>query len=259
MATQSVARVSFGEARGGHRSAGGSTLSRRVLAISLAIGLAAAAVSLITLYYLVPRLARPAPVSPTSSAIAASQGAPWPSPAPTIRSSEVWYATTPAPGVWAELKVVLDNPVESDATRTTLLVSGSVLEDFRIRSTEPRLLSQPQRRPDGRYAFVFPAPISESLNWYRVFLVCRKSSPRPLQVGFMLDGATSLTDTEPTPTKVFYSDRQADPFLVVPEPLVSWVPGQAQTAFPVLVLYALAMGGVAAAGCVAAFWAIRRQ
>jgi hypothetical protein len=259
MATQTVAGVSFGEVRGGHRSAGGSTLSRRATAVALAIGLAAAAISLVVLTYVVPRLARPQPETLTSSASIASQGAPWPSPVVAIRSSELWYATTPAPGVWAELKVVLDVPIKSDATRTTLLVSGSVLEDFRIRSTEPRLLSQPQRRPDGRYAFVFPAPIPESLNWYRVFLVSRKSSPRPLQLGFMLDGSKSVLDSGASPAKIFYSDRQADPFLVVPEPLVSWVPGQAQTAFPVLVLYAIAMGGVAAAGCVAAFWAIRRQ
>src|SRR5919202_1367580 len=61
-------------------------------------------------------------------------------PAPMIRSAELWYATTPAAGVWDELKIVLDNPLSVGATKTDLLVAGPLLEDFKIRSTEPPLL-----------------------------------------------------------------------------------------------------------------------
>jgi len=196
-----------------------------------------------------------------ASGAAGSQGAPWPSPVPVLRSSELWYATTPAAGVWAELKVVLDNPLQAGQaapTKTTLLLSSTLMEDFKIRSTEPKLLTQPRRRPDGRFALVFAAPIPESLNWFRIYLETRKASPRPLSLGFMLDGSKNLAEQPPTPAQVFYADRQADPFKVVPEPLVSWVPGQARSAFPVLVVYAAAIGAVAAAGCVAAFWAVRR-
>jgi hypothetical protein len=165
--------------------------------------------------------------------------------------------------VWAELKVVLDNPLRAGTghpSRTTLLISSTLMEDFRLRSTEPKLLGQPRRRPDGRYALVFPAPLPESLNWYRVYLEARHQAPRPLAISFMLDGraSASLPEQPPIPATIYHTDRQSDPFLVVPEPLVSWVPGQAGTAFPVLVLYAVAIGSIAAAGCIAAFWAVRR-
>ncbi|MGI8422893.1 MAG: hypothetical protein ACR2NO_02025 [Chloroflexota bacterium] len=223
------------------------------------VGIAVALATFAALVMLAPRLgqfARPGPV-----VTALSEGSPWPSPVPIIRSSELWFATTPAPGVWAELKLVLDNPLRAGAanpTKTTILVSGTLMEDFRVRSTEPKLLTQPRRRPDGRYALVFPAPLPESLNWFRVFLEARRSTPRPLSLGFMLDGSQNLAEEPPTAVHVFYADRQSDPFMVVPEPLVGWVPGQAGSAFPILVLYAVAIGTIAAAGCVAAFWVVRR-
>jgi hypothetical protein len=132
------------------------------------------------------------------------------------------------------------------------------MEDFRIRTSEPKLLTQPRRRPDGRYALMFAAPIPESLNWYRLYLECRNAAPRVLNLGLMLDGAKNVSELPAVPAEVYFSDRQADPFLVVPESLVRWVPGQAQTAFPVLVAYAVILGSVAAAGCAAAFWAVRR-
>ena len=234
-------------------------LSRRS-AISAAVdGVLAALIAFVVLVLVAPRLGWFAP--PQTATAQLGEGSPWPSPVPVIRSSEIWYATSPAQGVWAELKVVLDNPLRagtSNATRTTLLVSSTLMEDFRIRSTEPKLLVQPRRRPDGRYALVFPAPLPESLNWYRVYLEARKSAPRPLALSFLLDGQSNLQEQPPVPAQVFLADRQADPFRVVPEPLVSWVPGQAGSAFPVLVLYAVAIGAIAAAGCVAAFWAVRR-
>lgn len=218
------------------------------------IGLLATVLSFVALMVVLPRLTRPAAPDATTLGQA---GSPWPVPVPQIRTAELWYATTPKPGVWAELKVVLDNPLQAGPDRTTLIVSGTLMEDFRIRSTEPKLLTQPRRRPDGRYALVFPAPIPESLNWYRVYLEARRTSPRPLELGYMLDGAKNLPALPPTPARVFYTDRQSDPFMVVPEPLVGWVPGQARSAFPVLVLYAAAIGAVAAAGCAAAFKVVK--
>lgn len=257
MTAQSVAGLPLGgPAAGGWRRFSDKPLPRRILVRAVLVGAGAALISLVALVQVLPRLA---PVDRSAGSI--GQGAPWPSPFPLIRSSELWYSTTPAPGVWAELKVVVDNPLQAGSnnpTRSTLLVSGTVLEDFRVRSTEPKLLTQPQRRPDGRYAFVFPAPIPESLNWYRVYLECRRTSPRPLALTFMWDGARDLPELAPSPAQVFLTDRQADPFKVVPEPIVGWVPGQSRSAFPVLVLYALAVGAVAAAGCIAAFWAVRR-
>jgi hypothetical protein len=238
----------------------GEPLPRRVVARAAAVGAAVAVLTYAALAVAAPRFgwfARPAP--PPAATL--GEGSPWPSPVPVIRSSELWYATTPTRGVWAELKIVLDNPLRAgptNPTRTTILVSGTLMEDFRIRSTEPNLLVQPRRRPDGRYALVYPAPLPESLNWYRVYLETRKSAPRPLSLGFMLEGQRNLEEQTPVPAQIFFADRQADPFRVVPEPLVSWVPGQAGSAFPILVLYAVAIGSVAAAGCVAAFWAVRR-
>jgi hypothetical protein len=230
----------------------------RVVRVGLVTGSLVTLVSLAVLLVLTRYAARPAPGIATPVAVAASQGAPWPVPGPTIRSSELWFATTPAPGVWAELKVVLDNPLPAGPTRTTLLVSGTILEDYRIRTTEPKLVTPPRRRPDGRYALVFPAPIPESLNWFRIYLECRNSTPRPLALGFMLDGARNVAEQPPVPAQVYFADRQADPFLVVPEAVVRWVPGEAHTALPVLVAYAVILGVVAAAGCAAAFWAVRR-
>jgi hypothetical protein len=214
----------------------------------------AAALSLTALILVLPRLTRPA--APDVATLGQA-GSPWPVPIPLIRSAELWYATVPRPGVWAELKVVLDNPLQIGPDRTTLIVPGTVMEDFRIRSTEPKLLTQPRRRPDGRYALVFPAPIPESLNWYRVYLEARRANPRPIELGFMLDGARNVPELPPTPARIFYTDRQSDPFMVVPEPLVGWVPGQARSAFPILVLYAAAIGAVAAAGCAAAFRVVK--
>src|SRR5688500_3098032 len=234
-------------------------IPRRVVAAAALVGAVVAAVAFVVLVVAAPRFGWFA--KPVAQPARLVEGSPWPSPVPVIRTSELWYATTPERGVWAELRVILDNPLRSGAanpTRTTLLVSGMLMEDFRIRSTEPKLLVQPRRRPDGRYALVYPAPLPESLNWYRVYLETRKSAPRPLSLGFMLEGQRNLEEQTPVPAQIFFADRQADPFRVVPEPLVSWVPGQAGSAFPILVLYAVAIGSVAAAGCVAAFWAVRR-
>jgi len=243
----------------GQRQQTGGGLARRTIASAAVVGCVVSILALAALVIGAQRFGWFA--RPVAAPQALSEGSPWPSPVPVIRSAELWFATTPSPGVWAELKVVLDNPLKpgsANPTRSTLLVSGTLMEDFRIRSTEPKLLVQPRRRPDGRYALVFPAPLPESLNWYRVYLEARRSAPRPLALGFMLDGQRNLEEQPPVAAQVFFTDRQADPFRVVPEPLVSWVPGQAGSAFPILVLYAVAIGSIAAAGCVAAFWTVRR-
>ncbi|HEV2122137.1 MAG TPA: hypothetical protein VGW38_05090 [Chloroflexota bacterium] len=195
------------------------------------------------------------------SAEVGPQGAPWPVPEPTIRTCELWYATTPAPGVWAELKVVLDNPLPAGPgapSRALLLVPGTLLEDFKIRSAEPKLLTQPTRRPDGRYALAFAAPIPESLNWYRLYLTVRTASPRPVQLAFMLGGGRSLPLMQPVPAQIFHTDRQADPFLAVPEPLVRWLPSHGRDAFPLLAAISAALCVLAIGGCVFAFKTIHR-
>jgi hypothetical protein len=156
--------------------------------------------------------------------------------------------------------VVLDNPIpegESHPSHAILLISGSLMEDYRIRSTEPKLLSPPRRRPDGRFALAFPAPIPESLNWYRVHLTARKSSPRPLQLAFQLDGGRPLPEMQPAPVQVFYTDRQADPFMMVPESLVNWMPREGSTAFSLLVITTLVLGALITLGCIAAFRTLR--
>ena len=81
-----------------------------------------------------------------------------------IRSGELRYATAPAPGVWAELKVVLDNPLAAVASSTSILVPGSFLDDFAVRGSVPELVAPPTHEADGRASFVFPAPIGQSLN-----------------------------------------------------------------------------------------------
>ena len=258
MAAQSVAELPFGAPAGGRRLLRALTPTTSRTRVALLVGGVVMALSLAGLLLLSRYAARPYPDPAAVTANAASHGAPLPIPDPVIRSSELWYATRPAPGVWAELKVVVDNPLAAGPSRASLLVSGTLMEDFRIRTAEPKLLTQPRRRPDGRYALVFPAPIPGSLNWYRISLECRNGTPRALNLGFMLDGARSLTEHPPVPAEVYYTDRQSDPFLIVPESIVRWVPGQAHTAFPVLVVYAVILGMVAAAGCAAAFWAVRR-
>ena len=241
------------------RSWTGAGPSRRTVVTAALVGVATALLAFVLLSVAAPRTGwfAPARTAPTQLA----EGSPWPSPVPAIRSSELWYASTPAPGVRAELKLVLDNPLRPGAghpTRTTLFVSATLLEDFRIRSTEPRLLMQPRRRPDGRYALVFPAPHPESLNWYRVYLEARKNAPRPPAVSFMLEGQPNLQEQPPLPAQVYVADRQADPVRVIPERLDGRAAGWAGNTVPSLTLYAVAIGSAAAAGCIAASWMLRR-
>jgi hypothetical protein len=167
------------------------------------------------------------------------------------------YATRPAPGVWAELKVVLDNPLPAaeGPTQTTLLVPDTFFDDFTIRSTEPPMVAPPRRRDDRRYALTFPAPLAQSLNWYRVELAVRRPAPRPVAIGIVVDPPRSeLHAIEPA---VRYADREEDPFIVVPEPLVGRLPAAPQGTLPLLLAFALALGAVTAAGCVAAYRAVR--
>ena len=180
-------------------------------------------------------------------------------PRPRITSSELRFATRPASGVWVELKIVLDNPLpptDSGPRHTVLLLPGTLMEDYKLRGSEPTLVAAPMRRSDGRYALVFPAPLSQSLNWYRVDLEVRHARPRPLSLSVMLD--RPLLETATRVPQVQYADRDADPFLVVPEPVVAWIPGAAGGALPVLVLYTLAVTVLIGGGCAVAFLAVRR-
>ncbi len=181
-----------------------------------------------------------------------------PAPRPVIQTAELRYATGPAPGVWAELKVVLDNPLPAVAegpAQTTLLVPETFFDDFTIRSTEPPMVAPPHRRADRRYALSFPAPLAQSLNWYRVELAVRRPATRPVAIGIVVDGPPfELHAIEPV---VRYADREEDPFLVVPEPLVGWLPAAPQGTLPLLLVFALALSAVTAAGCVAAYRAVR--
>jgi hypothetical protein len=262
MSAQPAVRPAFPATRGAWWRQSRAPWSQRVAALALITGIGAALLAFAVLAALVPhaRPVEPVSGSPAPVVSVAQSGAPWPSeaPSPVVRSAELWYDTAPAPGVWAELKVILDYPLPEGPSKTILLVSDTVMEDFRLRSTEPKLLTPPRRRPDGRFAFVFPAPVAESPNWFRLFLECRNKAPHAPAVGFMLDGDWPQGDHGPVPAQVFRTDRQEDPFMVVPGPLVNWLPGQATTAFPILVIYALAIGGLAAAGCAAALWAVRR-
>ena len=206
-------------------------------ALALAVGFGIAAI------------AGPAP--PPARPSAASPGT------PTIITSQLRYETTPGPGVWAELTVILDNPLPDSpngATRAVLLVPGSLLEDFRIRETEPNLLGQPERRGDGRSALTFPPPLAQTLNWYRLEMEVRRSRPRPVHVSLTLD--RPAFQTRLTGVRVIYADREADPFKVVPEALVTWLPGDAAGALPLLVVYTLILALLVGAGCAAAFRAV---
>jgi hypothetical protein len=181
-----------------------------------------------------------------------------PTPVPAIQTAELRYATRPAPGVWAELKVILDNPrppMAEGPTQTILLVPDTFFDEFTIRSTEPAMIGPPRRRDDGRYALSFPAPLSQSLNWYRVELAVRRPAARALPVAFAIDRPPF--ESRIIRVAIHYADREADPFLVVPELLVAWLPGQARSTLPLLLVFALALGAVATAGCVAAYRAVR--
>lgn len=173
--------------------------------------------------------------------------------APAIKTAELWYQQAPAPGVWAELKVILDNPLKLGATKTQLVVSGTLLDDFRIRDTDPKLLMPPRRLVDGRVALLFPAPLDQSLNWYRLELAARTAAPRPLIVEMTIIGPGTMPPVRPATPVVQFADRAADPFLAVPRPLIGAIPGRAREAFPVLVVFDVVMGVLAAMGCVVAF------
>jgi hypothetical protein len=179
-----------------------------------------------------------------------------------VRQAELWYATAPADGVWAELMVVLDNPQTLEADRTVLRFPGALLDDFALRDTEPALLVPPVREPDGSYSFVFPPPLDRSLNWYRVFLAARRQSPRPFRVAVAIerpggDPAARL-EVPPVAPRTRYVDREADPFRVVPEAAVAWLPTRPGAILPLLALAAAVLGVTAAGGCLAAFRLQRR-
>jgi len=137
-----------------------------------------------------------------------------------------------------------------------LFVPGSLLEDFRIRATEPTLIDEPRQRSDGRYAFTFPPALAQTLNWYRLEMEVRRHRPRPVQVSLLFD--RPLFETRLTGVRVIYADREADPFSVVPEPILGWLPGRATSALPLLVGYTAVLGVIVTAGCAAAFRVVRR-
>lgn len=177
---------------------------------------------------------------------------------PTIITSELRFATTPAEGVWAELLVILDNPLPTTpgvAGTTVLVVPGTLLDDYRIRSTEPNVTASVERRGDGRLALQFPPPLGQTLNWYRLEMEVRRPRPRPIDVRLLFDRPAFQTPL--TGVRVIYADREADPFTVVPERLVGWLPARAAGALPLLVSYTVAVGALVLVGCAAAFRAVR--
>jgi hypothetical protein len=211
-------------------------LGAAVLALAIRFGIAAGAGP-------PPPPAHPPAVPPTT---------------PTIVTSQLRYEARPAPGVWAELMLILDNPLPDSpggATRAVLLVPGSLLEDFRLRETEPRLVAQPERRSDGRDALTFPPPLAQTLNWYRLELEVLRPRPRPVQVSLLLDRPPFQTRLNGV--RVIYADREADPFGSVPEALLAWLPGNAAGALPLLVAYTTALALLILGGCAAAFRAVR--
>ena len=68
-----------------------------------------------------------------------------------------------------------------------------------------------------------------------------------------LDGIPPPAETAPLAARVFYADREADPFRIVPEPLVAPVPDRGRGAFGLLVGFALALAALAVAGLAAVF------
>jgi hypothetical protein len=95
-----------------------------------------------------------------------------------------------------------------------------------------------------------------SLNWYRVQLVVSRERVRPVDVAILLD--RPLYETPVRRVSVRYGDREEDPFIRVPDRLLAWVPGAQGSALPLLVVYALAIGGATLFGCAAAFRIVRR-
>ena len=179
---------------------------------------------------------------------------------PEVRRAELWFATTPAPGVWADLLLVLDNPLAEPAERTVLRFPATLLEDFALRDTEPPLLGPPVREADGGYAFVFPPPLDRSLNWYRVYLAARRQGPRPFRwrCRSTAPPAPAVLSLSPTAPRARYVDRAADPFRTVPEALVAWLPSRPAVLLPLLVLTGAVLATTVTAGCLAAFWLQKR-
>jgi hypothetical protein len=192
-------------------------------------------------------------------------------PAPRVREAELWYASTPAPGVWVELKLVLENPDVLEGERTVFRFPARLLDDFSVRDAEPPLLGPPVQEADGRYAFAFPAPLDRSYNWYRLFLAARTVAPRPFQVAVAIEGRAAASaggaaasgaarrlDVPPVAPRIRYVDREADPFRVVPEALVGWLPSQPGALLPLMTAMAAVLAITAGAGCLAAFWLQKR-
>jgi hypothetical protein len=159
------------------------------------------------------------------------------------------------------LRVAVDNPLPAGPatpSRAVLLLSDTVLEDFRVRAAQPKLLTPPRRRPDGRYAFVFPALAPEAENRYQLTLECRRRAPRTLSVGLMVDGPKALLTREPLPVQIFFADQEDQPRAAVPEPLAHWVGQRPPAPIAPFAGYSLALGAVVAGGCAIALWAVGR-
>jgi hypothetical protein len=189
-----------------------------------------------------------------------------------VREAELWYASSPAPGVWVELKLVLENPDVLEGERTVFRVPPRVLDDFALRDAEPPLLGPPVQEADGRYAFAFPAPLDRSYNWYRLFLSTRGHDPRPFQVAVAIEGHAGSAvapggggaapgrrlDVPAVTPRTRYVDREADPFRVVPEALIAWLPSRPRALLPLMAATAAVLAMTAGAGCLAAFWLQKR-
>lgn len=197
-------------------------------------------------------------------------GTPPARPAPRVREAELWYASNPAPGVWVELKLVLENPDVLEGERTVFRFPAWLLDDYTVRDAEPPLLGPPVQEADGRYAFAFPAPLDRSFNWYRLFLAARTAAPRAFQVAVAIEGRAAASpaaagagagrrlDVPAVTPRTRYVDREADPFRVVPEALVGWLPSRPGALLPLMTAMAAVLAITAGAGCLAAFWLQKR-
>ncbi len=67
-----------------------------------------------------------------------------------IKRAQLRYATTPSTGVWAELDLILDNPLVLNAERTVVRLPAGAMERFSVRGSEPDLLVPPTAEADGR-------------------------------------------------------------------------------------------------------------
>lgn len=70
--------------------------------------------------------------------------------------------------------------------------------------------------------------------------------------------ASRPPEVPPALARPRFVDREADPFLVVPEVLVGWLPRRSDVLLPLFMATAAALVTAVAGGSLAAFWLLRR-